>query len=156
MRRKLYKIHFTLVVLALANFTAKKILEISLNYQLAYAIILGVYLSGLILFFSYIHPFKKVAIYFSAYLLTPLLFLSMFLFGGIFLGIINSITLYPVYPNRIEYQNEEYTVYKKFNGFLGKCCTYEITERHFFIFEEKIKDSILEGEEFNAENFNPK
>ena len=75
----------------------------------------------------------------------------MYLFGGIFLGIVNSIILYPVYPNEIKFQNDNYIVYSNFTGFLGKCCRYEITERKFLIFEEKIKDTILKTEQFDAE-----
>lgn len=36
-------------------------------------------------------------------------------------------------------------IYHKFQGFLGACCTYEIYEKKFCIFEKHLKDIKVDG-----------
>jgi len=144
------KIHFYLLGFALLNFALKSTIEISLNYRLAYFITLLVYTSGIILFFWNFKPFNKIGFYFSFYAITPILTLLFWLFGGIFFGIIASIVLYPIQPNYIEIEKNEFVIYQKTQGFLGSCCTYEITEKQFFVMEKRLKEINLYNEiEFN-------
>ena len=144
------KIHFYLLGFTILNFTLKSTIEISLNYRLAYFITLLVYASGIILFFWNFKPFKKVGFYFSFYVITPILILIFWLFGGIFFVIKASIVLYPIQPNDIEIEKNNFVIYQENQGFLGMCCPYEITEKQFLILEKKIKEIDLNNEiEFN-------
>ncbi len=149
-RHIITKIHFCLLGIAILNFILKNKIEISLNYKLTYLITLLVYTSGIILFIWNFKPFKKIGFYFSFYAITPILTLVFWLFGGIFLGIVASIVLYPIQPNNIEIEKDNFIIYQKTEGFLGMCCEYEITEKQFLILEKSIKEIDLSNEiEFN-------
>lgn len=150
LRNIITKIHFYLLGFALLNFTLKSTIEISLNYRFAYFITLIIYASGIILFFWNFKPFRKVTLYFGIYAITPILTLLFWLFGGIFSGIIASLVLYPIQPNHIEIEKNDFVIYQKTQGFLGMCCPYEITEKQFLILERRIKEINLNNEiEFN-------
>ncbi|AUC80660.1 hypothetical protein [Lacinutrix sp. Bg11-31] len=140
------KIHFYLLGFALLNFALKSTIEISLNYRFSYFITLLVYASGIILFLWNLKPFKKIGIYFSFYAFTPILTLLFWLFGGIFFGILASIVLYPIQPNYIELEKNDFVIYQKAQGFLGSCCPYEITEKQFFVLEKRMKEVNLNNE----------
>ena len=134
------RIHFCLLGFVLLNFTLKNTIEISLNYRFAYLITILIYSSGIILFFWNFKPFKKKAIYFSIYIVTPILTLSFWIFGGIFFGLLASIVLYPVQPNKLAIEKGNISIYENTQGFLGRCCPYMITEKQYLIFEKKIKE----------------
>src|SRR5690606_25085429 len=140
------KIHFSLLGFAVLNFILKSTIELSLNYRFAYLITLLVYGSGIILFFWNLKPFKKIGFYFGFYAITPILTLLFWLFGGIFFGILASIVLYPIQPNNIEFEKNDFVIYQENQGFLGMCCPYEITEKQFLILERKLKDIDLNNE----------
>ena len=147
------KIHFFLLGFSLLNFTLKSTIETSLNYRFAYLITILIYVSGIILFFWNFKPFKKIGFYFGFYAITPILTLLFWLFGGIFLEIIASIVLYPIQPNNIEIEKDNFMIYQKTEGFLGMCCEYEITEKEFLILEKRIKEIDLYNEiEFNEKS----
>lgn len=131
------KIHFYLLGFALLNFALKSTIEISLNYRFAYLITILIYVSGIILFFWNFKPFKKRAIYYSFYFITPFLTLLFWLFGGIFFAILISTVLYPIYPNQIKAENESIVIYSKYQGFMGACCPYELTEKKYWLLEKK-------------------
>jgi len=133
-------IHFYLLGFALLNFTLKSIIEISLNYSLAYFITLLVYASGIILFFWNFKPFKKIGVYYSFYFLTPILTLIFWLFGGIFFTLLLSTILYPIYPNEVKAVSKKIVIYTKYKGFMGKCCPYELTEKKYLLLEKKIME----------------
>jgi hypothetical protein len=144
------KIHFYLLGFALLNFILKNTIEISLNYRFAYLITILIYGSGIILFFWNFKPFKKIGFYFGFYAITPILTILFWLFGGIFFGIIASIVLYPIQPNHIQIEKNDFVIYQENQEFLGMCCPYEITEKQFLILEKKIKEIDLNTEiEFN-------
>jgi hypothetical protein len=107
---------------------------------LAYFITLLIYASGIILFFWNFKPFKKKVIYFSIYIVTPIFSLLFWIFGGIFFGLLASIVLYPVQPNKLAIEKDNISIYENTQGFLGHCCPYMITEKQYFIFEKKIKE----------------
>ena len=85
-------------------------------------------------------PFKKIAIYFSVYFITPIFAILFWLFGGIFFGLIASIVLYPIQPNKLKIEDKNILIYEKAQGFLGSCCPYIITEKQYIVLEKKIKE----------------
>ena len=148
-RNIITKIHFYLLGFALLNFILKNTIEISLNYKLSYFITITVYLSGIILFLWNFKPFKKLAIYFSIYILTPVFTLLFWIFGGIFFGILTSIFLYPIFKNEIKAEKENIVIYSSYQGFVSSCCSYVITEKQSFL-EKRIKKLKLHDEfDFN-------
>lgn len=140
------QIHFYLLGFALLNFILKSTIGISLNYRLVYLITILIYASGIILFFWNFKTFKKIGFYFGFYAITPFLTLLFWLFGGIFFGIIASLVLYPIQPNIIKLEKNNFVIYQESQGFLGMCCPYQITEKQFFILERRIKEIDLNNE----------
>ena len=139
-RTLITKFHFYLLGIALLNFMLKSGIEISLNYRISFLITLLIYTSGIILFFWNFKPFKKIAIYFSVYFITPILAIMFWIFGGIFFGLLASIVLYPVQPNKLKIEKENISIYEKTQGFLGSCCPYIITEKRYLILEKRLKE----------------
>jgi hypothetical protein len=151
------KIHFYLLGFALLNFALKYTIEISLNYRLAYFITSLVYTSGIILFFWNFRPFKKIGLYFGIYIITPILTLLFWLFGGIFFALLVSIFLYPIYPNELKTENEKIAIYQKYQGFMGMCCPYELTEKKYWFMEKKLMEiNLYEVIDFEKASLNSK
>ncbi|MBR9847509.1 MAG: hypothetical protein GYB35_16035 [Algicola sp.] len=149
-RNIITNIHFYLLGFAILNFILKNTIEISLNYKFSYLITVFVYVSGIILFIWNFKPFKKLAFYFSIYILTPIFTLLFWIFGGIFFGILTSILLYPIFKSEIKAEKENIVIYSTYQGFLSSCCSYDITEKQFLVLEKRIKKLQLHDEfEFN-------
>lgn len=148
-KSKITKVHFYILGFVILNFICKTSLGTSLNYNIVFIIKITLYISGIVLFFWNFKPFKKVTFYFSFFALTPFIILLFSIFNGIFLGILSSIFLIPIYPNETKFENQNLKVYSKFQGFLAGCCTYEITEPKFILFEKQIGEIQIE------ENINP-
>ena len=138
-RNIITKIHFYLLGVALLNFALKNTIEISLNYRLDYFITILIYTSGIILFLWNFKTFKKLVIYYSFYLITPILALLFWSFGGMFFAILSS-TAYPIYPNEIKAENDRIIIYTKYQGFMGACCPYEVNEKKYWLLEKKITE----------------
>lgn len=143
-KQKITKIHFYLLVFIILNFIVQLLCGLSLNSKIIFSLKIVLYLSGFILFFLNCKPFRKASLYFSFYVISSITIVLFWLFGGIFLGLISSILLFSIYPKELKYEKENLKVYSKFSGFLGACCTYEIVENTFFIFEKKYGEIKLE------------
>lgn len=140
MRKKLQKVlikfHFAVLIIVLLN-TFFEILTIySLDDHLESAMVIAVILSGSIHFFFCLRPLKKIALYFSVYVLLVILAVLTWAFRSFFFGVILIILLYPVFPGEIEYEQEGIIISVPFQGFMSRCCTYEVKERKLFIFEK--------------------
>lgn len=135
---RLEKWHFYLLGLILINFGVGLITGYRLNQNLTFGLKAILYLTGLILFFTTIKPFKKVAIYYSFYLISGVVTGLFFLFGGIFLAILSSLVLYPIAPKQTEYKTETIKVYDRFQGFMAPCCSYDVVEPKLFFFEKHL------------------
>src|SRR5690606_19935369 len=85
-----------------------------------------------------IKPFKKTAIYYSFYAISGVLTGLFFLFGGIFLAILSSLVLIPIVPKQTEYKRETLKIYDRFQGFMARCCSYEVVEPKLYIFEKHL------------------
>lgn len=150
-KEKITKTHFYLLVFIILNLTCKLFIEISINYRIAFVIKIIIYLTGAILFFLNLKPFKKVALYFSFFVWTPLIAALFWMFHGVFLGLLSSIFLFPISPSEMLYKKDNLNVYAKFQGFLGACCTYEITEQKLFLFEKHLGE--IQHESIDFKNF---
>ena len=156
--RIIFKIHFYVLSFVILNYLVQLITNFGINSTLIFILKLLIYVSGFTLFFLNKKPFKKLAVYYFYYFISILTGILFYVFGGIFLAILTSIFLKPVYPKEIKYQKENLKVYSSFNGFLGACCQYEIVENKLLIFEKyygKIKiDGQLESEKSDIKLLN--
>jgi hypothetical protein len=148
-KHKIIKMHFYLLAFIFFNFIIGLLSGLSLNYKIVFSLKIILYLSGFILFF-FRHKLKKTVLYFSFYFISPIILILFWLFGGIFLGILSSIIMFPINLKEVGYEKDDLRAYSKFEGFLGRCCTYEIVKSKLLIFEKKygeIKhDGTLYGE----------
>lgn len=134
--QKIARLHFGLLIFILFNFTLKSAIGFGVNNNLAIAAKLILYLSGVFLFFVSLKPFKKIAIYFSFFVVTPCILTIFYFVHGIFFGILSSLFLAPIMPLAPEYSEDNIKIYSQFNGFLGGCCEYRVTQNTFLVFEQ--------------------
>jgi hypothetical protein len=99
-----------------------------------------IYATGISLILFNFKKFKTLTIYYTLYLFSLLSILFFFLFGGIFFGIFASLAFYPIYPLEVEAENDKIVIYTKYQGFMGMCCPYEITEKKYYLLEKKITE----------------
>lgn len=135
---KLEKWHFYLLGLVLINFGIGLFTGYRLNQNLTFFLKIILYLTGLILFLTTLRPFKKIAVYYSLYAISGVLTGLFFLFGGIFLAILSSLVLFPIVPKQTEYKTETIKIYDRFQGFIARCCSYEVVESKLYIFEKHL------------------
>jgi hypothetical protein len=140
------KIHFLILGFVFLNFTIQLTTNYGLNTKLIFILKCIIYLSGFTLFFLNRKPIKKITFYYSYYLFSLIILLLFRIFGGIFLGLLSSLILFPIYPKEVKYEKDNLKVYEKFTGFLGACCQYEIVENKLLIFEKKYGFIKLEGQ----------
>jgi hypothetical protein len=147
MKNNIYKFHFSLLFFLIVHFFISKLIGYGFSQQIVFSLKIILCISGFVFFILSLKPFKKVAIYFSYYFLTPVIALLGYVFGGIFLvGIFGSFLLFPIIPKQKAFEKEDIIVYHKFQGFLGACCSYEIYQKKFCIFEKHLKDIKVDGE----------
>ena len=144
--RSLNNLHFSILGFVFLNFIIEYVTNYGLNSKLIFVLKIIIYLSGIGLFFLNRKPFKKVALYYFYYILTVVIGILFWLSGGIFLAILSSIVLKPIYPKEINYQKNNLKVYTNFNGFFAACCEYEIAENKLLIFEKHIGKIKVEGQ----------
>ncbi|HRE58386.1 MAG TPA: hypothetical protein PLW09_11245 [Candidatus Kapabacteria bacterium] len=155
---KLEKWHFYLLGFILINFGIGIITGYRLNQNLTFILKVILYLTGLVLFLTTIRQFKKTVIYYSFYAISGILTGLFFLFGGIFLAILSSLVLIPIFPKQTEYKTETINIYDRFQGFMARCCSYEVVEPKLFIFEKHLgfinidRPIDADKDEFNLKN----
>jgi len=143
-KQRITQIHFYILGFMFLNLILKFSFGLSLNNNILFIAKIILYLSAIALFIYNIKPFKRITLYFSFFVATPIILLLFWYFGGIFFGLISSLLLFPIYPIETHYQKNNINIYSKFQGFMGSCCTYQITEKRCFIFEKHIGEVKLE------------
>ena len=132
------KLHFYLLGFVLINFVLGNITGYRLEQDTLYILKIILYFTGVILFFTSTKPFKKIAIYYLFYVISAVISVLMFLFGGMLLIILSSIFLHPIYPKKTEYESETIKIYNRFRGIMSPCCSYEVVENKLYIFEKHL------------------
>jgi len=143
-RKNFAKIHFIALAIAVVNTIIQNTTSYGLYKNFEYAFEIFVLISGLILFFLYLRPFKILNFYFSFYVVVLLLFISLYLSKSILIGIILMFISYPFIPDTKVYEKDGVIISIPFKGFMGRCCTYEIKERKLLIFEKSYEVFELE------------
>ncbi|RZJ67451.1 MAG: hypothetical protein EOO50_05540 [Flavobacterium sp.] len=139
-RSSLLKFHLLLLGFLLLNFVFRMSVQISVNYQIVFVAKILLYVSGLILFFSYLKPIKKRLLYFSFFALSPVFILVSWLIDGIFGAILVSIVLFCFAPEDSRLNDSGIHIYKNFSGFMAHTSHYEITQPKLLLFEKIIAD----------------
>ena len=132
--------HIVSLILLLINFSIKIAFELNLAANLLFVFKILFYISAVVLFFLYVKPFKKISLYFSIYVFSPVIIGLSWLFDGIFGAILASIFLFFFMPNDVRFENNEILINQKFGGLFGRCCKYEVIRKKMFLFEEKVSD----------------
>ncbi len=137
LRKVLIGLHLLTLTTALLNYIVKNLIAFSLLESLELSIEVLTLGSGFILFFLFLKPFKKINLYFSIYGLTGLLVSFSLLFSGLFWVVVYTI-LFPIVPADKEFEKDGIVIYSPFQGIIASCCTYEVKERYFLIFEKSL------------------
>lgn len=120
MKSKIFKFHFFLLIFLIIHSIISKLIGFGFSQTIVFGLKIILCISGFIYFFLSLKPFKKINIYFSYYVITPIVTLLGYIFGGIFLvGILSSILLFPIFPKQKAFEKEDIIVYRRFQGFFG-------------------------------------
>lgn len=152
-KRWLLRFHLLLLAIYILNGIICKMTDFSLSHYIVWIIMPAIYITGILLFFYYARPFKKAALYFSIYIVAPLIVLLSFLMGGMFSVLLASLFLLPFNTDRLVYAKNDFIIYSKFSGFLGGCCNYEI-DLDYIVFEKKIAFMREDEIEFDGARLN--
>ena len=132
MKNNIYKFHFYLLIFLIIHSLISKLIGYGFSQYIVFGFKIMLYITGFVLFFWNLKPFKKMTIYFFYYFFTPVIAFLGYIFRGFFLvGILGSILLFPIYPKEKAFEKKDIIVYHKFQGFLGACCSYEIYQKKF-------------------------
>ena len=111
--------HIVSLILLLINFSIKIAFELNLAANLLFVFKILFYISAVVLFFLYVKPFKKISLYFSIYVFSPVIIGVSWLFDGIFGAILASIFLFFFMPNDVRFENNEILINQNLEVFLG-------------------------------------
>src|SRR4051812_13242726 len=114
--KKLIRIHFIILAVIALNSICRSFFDITFSSYLLYPLKVGLWLTGIILFFYYFKPFKKIAIYFFYYTLLPIVAIIGGSLGGIFSAILLSFLAFPFFENNTVKTVENYKISVPFQG----------------------------------------
>lgn len=137
-RNAILRGHFWLLGFVLVHFAIESFSGFRLHPNVFFALKILLYVSGILLFFKSVKPFKAIAGYFSFYAISGTVTGLFFLFGGIFLAMLSSVLLFPIYPNDVRYASDNLKIYDHFQGLMSRCCSYEVAEPKYFLFEKNL------------------
>lgn len=146
LRKILIRIHFVALTIAILNSLFKNYTIYSLEGNIEFGIEILTAISGLTLFFFYLKPFKKINFYFSIYATIAFFLIIGLIFRGILFGLILFVLLFPIIPDDKEFEENGIIISTPFQGFMARCCSYEIKERQLLIFEKNYGIWELGGE----------
>lgn len=107
MKNNIYKFHFYLLTFLIAHFSVEKLIGYGFSQPIVFGFKIMLYITGFVLFFWILKPFKKMTIYFFYYFFTPVIAFLGYVFGGVFLvGILGSILLFPIYPKEKAFEKK--------------------------------------------------
>ncbi|WP_062622181.1 hypothetical protein [Flammeovirga sp. SJP92] len=131
---------------AILNALINLLTAYSLEGNIEFGVKILAVVSGLILFFFYLKPFKKISFYFSIYPTIGVLLILGLIFRGIFWALVISVILFPLIPEDKEFEKSGIIISTPFQGFMAPCCSYQIKERQLLIFEKDYGEWELKGE----------
>lgn len=136
--KRLIRIHFVALAVAIINSIFDNFTVYSLEGNIELIIEIFIAITGLILFFFHLKPFKKLNYYFSIYALTSFFLILGLIVRGFFWGLVLSIFLFPIIPDDKYFEENEIIIIRPYQGMLSMCCTYQVKERQAIFFEKDI------------------
>lgn len=136
LKKKMLLIHLSILGLLFLNLLFFSVSGITLNNTVKLSIKIAFFISGFIAFFFYLKPFTKLTLYFSYFVIAPILGLLAWLADGIMGAIVISFYFW-LLPNSAVYSNNDFIIYRKIEGPLGRGDKYELYEKLWFL-ENKI------------------
>ena len=146
LREILIRIHLIILAIVILNALIKSLTAYSLEENIEFGVKILAVISGLILFFFYLKPFKKINFYFSIYATIAGILIIGLIFRGIFWALILSVVLFPLIPDDKKFEENGIVISTPFQGFMAPCCSYQIEERQLLIFEKDYGRWELDGE----------
>lgn len=140
------KLHIFALLILIVNWLFSTYLDTSLYNSCVFAVKIFMIISGLALFFQNIRPVTTSVLYFVAYPILSVFFLIGLVFKGIFGALIMSVILLTIVPNNEIYEKDGVMISTIFQGFMGRCCKYQISERYFWAFENSYTTIDVGGE----------
>lgn len=152
----LTKIHFSALIIALLNFVFNELSAYSLDGITELVIEISAVISGFLLFFFNLRPFKKINFYYIIYPLSAFLLIVGLIFQGLFWVIVLSIILYPIIPDQKKFEQDGIIISIPYRGFMAPCCSYQLKERKLLLFEKEYaifeSDGPIDFETLKMEN----
>ncbi len=136
LRKILIRVHFVTLIIAIFNALVKNLTLYSFAWNIEFGIEILTLISGMILFFFYLKPFKKINFYFSIYATVVIFLIVGLIFRGVFWGVVLSVLLFPVIPDTKKFEENGITISTPFQGLMAACCSYQVKERQLIIFEK--------------------
>lgn len=92
-----------------------------------------------------IRPFKRISLYFSLYILTPILTVLSFLTDGIAGALLTSIFIFTVVTGSVEskFKSSDFRAYNNATGLFDQCCGYDVYKKQLLLLEKKIATVIV-------------
>lgn len=131
-KKKILLIHLVLLGLIFLNLLVFFLFDISLNNQAKLILKIAYFISGFIAFFFFFRPFTKLSLFFSYFVIGPILACFAWLADGI-MGVIVFSFYFWLLPNSAVCSNNDFVIYRKSQGFLGSGNEYELYEKIGFL-----------------------
>ena len=143
-RSLLVKFHLITFIIVVGNYILHGTTNYSLSSNLALAIKILFYISGVILYFLHRKPFNEISLYFSLFVFGPLVTIVgwLTLYIGMFLTMAYIMFFSPWEKVK---QEDDYIIYKEPNKFMSLGNKYRITEGNIF-YEKTIADFKIDHE----------
>ena len=145
LRKILMRIHFIALTIAILNSLFKYFTTYSLEGNIEFGIEVLTVISGLTLFFFFLKPFKRINLYFSIYATVASFLIIGLIFRGLFWGLVLSVLLFPLIPDDKQFEENGIIISTPFKGMIASCCSYQVKERKFLLFEKDYGELEVEG-----------
>lgn len=143
MNQKLLKIsisvHGVAIALVVLNMLLKYFTIYSLESRIKFGIEVFALFSGFLLFLYFLAVKKRVHLYFALHGALSLLTLIGLVFSRAILFLVIFFVFRPFIPNTDHFEENGIIISVPFQGFMAPCCTYEINERKWLVFEKEIE-----------------
>ncbi|MDO6391706.1 hypothetical protein Q4E40_16340 [Pontibacter sp. BT731] len=132
------KVHIGMFLFLLLNLLLSVVLDLGFDNRLMFLVRVLIYATGVLLFFVTIKNRSAITYYSSLYLLSPIIVFFSWLADGILGALLGSIFFALLAPPDTIVQNDKYQIRSQYTGFLSGCCSYNLYETKFPLFEKKI------------------
>jgi hypothetical protein len=129
LKKTLIITHLIALTLSVLNVICKNVISFCLNDKIELTLELYTAISGFMLFFFFLKPFKSINLYFSIFALMATFGIIMLVFRSYFFSFLLIVIAYPIFPDQVKYEKDDIVITVPFQGFMNRCCYYEIKEK---------------------------